>query len=102
MNDTNRFLGKHLLVGLTYQDHQGDIKSKQQIHGIITRINESEGIVIEQLNGEGEFTLPPDLDSLSEASPGEYHLRSTGEVVVDPDFLAQWTITAPDPNQVIN
>ncbi len=97
MDGVERFIGKHILVGLTYEDHQGNVQSQQQIHGIIKRITEPEGIVIDQMNGDGEFTLPPALDSLSEAPDGEYRLRSTDEVVVNPDLLGQWTITAPDP-----
>jgi hypothetical protein len=31
------------------------------------------------------------------AEPGEYRLASTGEVVMDPDLLANWTVTA-DPD----
>ncbi|MGB7589031.1 MAG: hypothetical protein WBM00_10020 [Solirubrobacterales bacterium] len=34
--------------------------------------------------------LPPDLRAFKPAEPGEYTLRPTGEVVVDPDFLSTW------------
>ena len=33
-------------------------------------------------------------------SPGEYHFKSTGEIVVNPDFMTSWTITRPSPNEV--
>ena len=52
------------------------------------------GIAI-RLDGQraGEiFNLPPDLRSFERASPGEYRLKSTGEMVVDPDYLCTWTI----------
>jgi hypothetical protein len=29
------------------------------------------------------------------APPGEYRLKSTGEIVVDPDLLSTWTIRRP-------
>jgi hypothetical protein len=32
-----------------------------------------------------------------EAPPGEYPLRSTEEVVVDPDYLAKWIMEEPAP-----
>ncbi|MBN7463153.1 hypothetical protein I3U64_23750, partial [Mycobacteroides abscessus subsp. abscessus] len=38
------------------------------------------------------FTLPPAPESFSPAAPGEYRLRSTGEVITDPDYLATWTV----------
>jgi len=39
--------------------------------------------------------LPPDLRAFRKAEPGEYRLKSSDEVVVDPDYLASWTITRP-------
>ncbi len=45
---------------------------------------------------EGEtFWLPPDLGSLTPTGPGRYRLRATGEVVVDQDCTATWTIHPP-------
>jgi hypothetical protein len=35
---------------------------------------------------------PPDQRAFKKARPGECRLRSTGEVVVDPDYTAVWTI----------
>jgi hypothetical protein len=92
----NRVIGKRVLVGLTYERHDGTVDHQSQVHGVVTRADE-ETIAI-ALSGTGEvFPLPPDLRSFQVARPGEYRLRSTGEVVVDPDFIANWTITAPAP-----
>jgi hypothetical protein len=38
--------------------------------------------------------LPPEPDAFDEAVPGEYRLRSTGEVVVNPAFTTSWTVEA--------
>jgi hypothetical protein len=92
------YIGKHLLVGLTYVDHNDKVTQQRQLHGTITRITE-EGIFFDQANGEGEFSLPPDVESLKPARAGEYRLRSTGEVVVDPDYVSSWTINAPPPGK---
>jgi hypothetical protein len=94
----DEYIGKHLLVGLTYVDHNDSVTHQVQLHGTITRITE-EGIFFEQANGEGEFSLPPDVESLKPARPGKYTLRSTGEVVVDPDYVSSWTINAPPPSE---
>lgn len=89
------YIGKHLLIGVTYLDHEGNFVEQKQFHGEITRIDDQEGIVI-NLSGSGdEYKLPPDLNALQEAPEGEYRLRSTGEVVTNPDFLTSWTINAP-------
>ncbi len=92
-------IGKYVLVGLTYEAHDGQVIEQTQIHGTIVRADERHGFAI-QLRGErdGEvFWLPPDLGPFSEAQPGEYRLRSTGEVVTSPDLLAMWTVTKPAP-----
>jgi len=39
--------------------------------------------------------MPPDLDAIAPAKPGEYRLKSTGEIVVDTDFLATWEVRQP-------
>jgi RNase P/RNase MRP subunit p29 len=89
-------VGKHALIGLTYVDADGTVRRQVQIHGRITAVDETK--VTMRLHGsDQEFTLPPDLAIFEPAQPGEYRLRSTGEVVVDPDLLASWTITAPAP-----
>ena len=39
-----------------------------------------------------ELELPSDLSSTKKARPGEYKLRSTDEIVINPDFLATWNV----------
>lgn len=87
-------IGKHVLIGLTYELADGDVESQHQLHGLVVRCDEST-IAIEPWGGGELFTLPPDLRSFQRAPAGEYRLRSTGEVVVDPDYLASWTVTRP-------
>jgi hypothetical protein len=91
----NKILGKRLLVGLTYLRKSGDLIEQKQMHGIVERINQEEGIVIRLPDG-AQFRLPPDLRGIEEATPGVYRLRSTGEEVQNPDYLCTWTITRPD------
>jgi len=35
------YVGKHLLISLTYLSSTGEIRHKVQMHGVITRINEA-------------------------------------------------------------
>lgn len=92
------YIGKHLLFGITYLDHDENLIDQVQLHGTITRIEAT--IIAIRLHGSNEeFTLPPDLDAINEAPPGEYKLRSTGEVVENPDLLATWTVTQPKPKR---
>lgn len=81
-------IGKVLLVGITYNDKNGNVKERKQFWGTVTEADEKK-ILIEQKNGE-IFSVPPDLRAIEPAPKGEYRLHSTGEVVSDPDFLTTW------------
>ena len=88
-------IGKKILVGVTYLSSHGETVLRQvQYYGTIIKTDETYGVVIECEGAEaGETrTLPPDMTVFTRGRPGEYRLRSTAEVVADPDFVASWTI----------
>ena len=90
-------IGKYVLVGITYVDAKGEVKNTVQCHGPIVR-SDASGVAIkcEGLTWNGqEAVFPPDSRSYEPASPGEYKLKSTGEVVIDPDIVMSWTVQAP-------
>ena len=85
-------VGKTVLVGLTFVNAQDKAVEQRQYHGLIESADERDGFAVRRADtGELEW-LPPDLRAFETAAPGEYRLRSTGEVVVDPDLLSTWTI----------
>ncbi len=86
-------MGKVLLIGLTYYTHDNVFLEQRQYWGIVTESNH-DTICIKQKNG-ALFRLPPDLSAIEPAPPGAYRLRSTGETVTNPDFLATWTVNQP-------
>jgi hypothetical protein len=95
-------LGKYVIVGITFNDHNDNYLRQEQYHGIVVAVDESKGITIE-LKGarEGEFyTLPPEPQTFLPAKPGIYSFRSTGEEVEDPDYMTTWIITAPHPENI--
>ncbi|MFZ6748777.1 hypothetical protein [Undibacterium sp. Ren11W] len=88
------FIGKYLLVGITRTGNKGKVLSQQQLHGIIVNAT-AQGIELE-LGGvhEGKtWRMPPILEELAPARRGKYELKTTGEVVEDPDFT--FTLTMP-------
>ena len=87
-------LGKVILVGFTYYTPDGEFVEQKQYYGTVVKCDETQ-ILIRKKNGE-LFNIPPDLRSTKPASPGEYRLRSTGEVVVNPDFLSTWNVEMPE------
>ena len=90
-------VGKYVLIGLTYYDADGGLVEQLQMHGTIVAAVAGRGIDV-ALKGTrlGQtYTLPPDLRALQPARPGEYRLRSTGEVITDPDVTCAWSVTKP-------
>jgi hypothetical protein len=85
-------IGKHLLVGLTHRSLDDEVVSIEQFHGVIDRVNLQEGLVLKLCGTGEERSLPPDLSRIEKADPGQYRLKTTGEVVADPDFTLMWTI----------
>ena len=86
----DELIGKVLLAGITYYTIDNEYIEQKQFYGTVTEANESL-IRVKQKDGT-EFTLPPDLSSTKRAGQGEYKLRSTGEIVVNPDFLTTWNL----------
>jgi hypothetical protein len=87
--------GALVLVGITVEAPEGARLS--QFYGTVIEVDAVNGVTL-RLEGtrSGEtYRLPPDLNAFAPAPPGEYRLRATGEVVRDPDFTTQWTITPP-------
>jgi len=84
-------IGKRVLVGLTFVSADDEVLEQEQFVGTVVSADAEDGVEL-QLDDGSRRTLPPDLDAFEEAAPGDYRLRSTGEVVTDPDFLSTWTL----------
>jgi hypothetical protein len=92
MPDPQDYVGHTALVGITYLNADGSERDRLQVHGTITRVDDRGWLVISRPNGQGEFAIPPRLDP---AKPGEYRLRSTGETIVNPDFIGVYSVRPP-------
>ena len=89
-------MGKTILIGLTYYTADNEFIEQKQCWGTV--IESDEKRILVRLNDGKIFSLPPDLRSTKIAPPGEYRLRSTGEIVVNPDYLSTWNINKPSDN----
>ncbi len=99
-------IGKHLLMGITYLDSQGNIQHSLQLHGTVVAAEKRDSIQFKIENDplptsvdfpeDGIFALPPDIKALKPADKGIYTLKSTGEDVVDPDLICSWSVRAPE------
>ncbi len=87
------YVGKRMLVGLTYMNRDGQVEAQLQIHGVIVSFDRRQIKVRLAGRREGEvFSLPPDLSAIREIDHAVFTLRGTGEVVENPDLLAEWTV----------
>lgn len=90
----HRFVGKRILVGLTYLDASGQVREQVQLHGLIGGVGDHT-LDFEKSDGSGTFSIPFDGE-LDAADPeAVYKLRSTGEAVTAIDFIASFTIHSP-------
>jgi hypothetical protein len=89
----NDLKGARVLVGVTY--HRNDGRADHvQVHGTVQRVDAT---VIEIVRPDGTvFALPPAPEAFARAERGVYSLRSTGEEIRDPDYLAQFEVYPPN------
>ena len=89
-------IDKTILIGLSYYTYDNKLIEQKQYYGTVIKADKIK-ISVKLKNGE-IFCLPPDLSSTRIASPGEYRLKSTGETVINPDYLTTWNINMPKEN----
>lgn len=93
----SEYIGKTVLLGVTYLDHTEKLHARRQWVGTITAFSNHEGIRIKLRDSDDPCALPPDPRGIRKAPRGSYKLASTGEEAVDPDYLATWTSVQPAP-----
>lgn len=91
------YIGKTILIGVTYEDHKGNITHKQQWSGKIKSFSNRDGIQVTIDDSDEYCCIPPSAGAIRKAKPGMYELKSTGKVIENPDFLTTWTCQEPDP-----
>ena len=87
-------IGKTMLIGITYYTKDEELIEQKQYWGEVVEATEDH-ICIRQTDGE-LFQIPADRKAVEQARRGEYRLRSTGEIVVNPDYLSSWSVTKGD------
>lgn len=89
-----RWQNKIVLIGISEMSADGQLLRQSQAWGRIVNAVPGHNFLI-QLDGfwKGYFcSLPPDPRRFKVAREGDYTLRSTGETLNDPDFLATWIV----------
>jgi hypothetical protein len=86
-----------VLVGITYIFPDGSLSEQHQLFGHVVAADPTDGIEL-RLAGRyagKKYRLPPDTRALRRAPPGQYQLKSTSDVVSNPDYTCAWTIPGP-------
>ena len=86
----SEYVGKSLLVGITFLNPDGSVHHHQQEHGVIEALD-AEAVSVRLKDGH-TMRLPAGTAAFEPAPKGQYTLQSTGEVVVDPDYLTTLTV----------
>ena len=85
--------GATILVGITRLHADGSC-SQEQFAGRATLKHRQDFSLVELQCTDGEQrSYPFDALSLQRAPEGEYRLRSTGEMIENPDFLMTWEVS---------
>jgi hypothetical protein len=93
-NFATELIGKLVLVGLTHCNSDGSVDRQEQFFGVVRSAHKSAGVLLDLKGTRAgcRYNLPPDLRSYFKASPGNYRLRSTNEVVSNPDFTVTFSV----------
>ncbi len=86
------FIGKQVLVGL-WQFYEGELVEQSQDLGYVAAI--TDGYLVLQTPA-GKRYFPVQYEALRPAPRGKYVLKTTGEEVVNPDFLLSWRLNLAD------
>ena len=84
--------GKVFLIGLTFIDKEGELIEQYQTYGTVSELT-NEGLIRIKRKDETIFQMPYDKETINKAENGEYRLRATKEVVINPDYIMTWEIS---------
>jgi len=85
--------GRVVLLGITRLVDDGSYEQDQFV-GVASIEDQTEYLLVRLSCDDGEVRdYPFDSRALQRAPAGEYRLRSTGQIVRNPDFLMTWTVT---------
>ncbi len=93
--------GKVFLIGLTFIDNEGELIEKYQTHGIVSELTDN-GLIRIKRKDNSIFQMPYIKDTINKADKGEYKLRATKEVIIDPDYIMTWEIRTNGNNNLEN
>ena len=82
-----------MLIGITRVSSDGSVEQEQ--YAGVAKIEDRGTFCLVNVGcSDGEMRRYPfDARAIESANHGDYRLRSTGEIVRDPDFLMTWEVS---------
>lgn len=90
-----RYIGDYALIGISFQRPDGSGAGRRQVFGQIVELSLERGMVLRNRTLGEEYVLPPMVDDLKPAEPGDYQLADQQAIVQDPDWIGELNITIP-------
>jgi hypothetical protein len=88
--EPSKYIGKTVIAMYSYYDENNTFLESNQFHGEIVSESKEEGIKYYNKEENKYYVLPPRLDALFIAPPGEYK-ESSGKII-NPDYFTSWAI----------
>lgn len=98
-NNKSLYLGKIILIGITFQNEYGDVIEEFQTHGLIKEID-SDGIMKIERMELPTLSIPFVEKCINVAVEGVYKEKSTDIKINNPDYLSTWLITIQNPEDI--
>jgi hypothetical protein len=92
LDDLREMIGRRGAGGITDVGADGGVVTRDPFVGAVQEV---EPLAATDRSADEAFTPPPGPASFDRAQPGGYRLRSTGETMVDPEYVSTWTAQAP-------
>ena len=83
---------KLFLIGLRFINQEGQQIEKYQTSANLIELNNSRVFTFKRSNGE-PFNLPYHKESILKARKGRYRSKTSGEIVLNPDYIIQLNIS---------
>ena len=91
----DEYMARTVILGINYVGRDGKLQAQEQLVGTIMFVDFDEGVVVSCEPDGRTITLANDLAWIEKSAKAQYRLRSTGAVVVNPDYITEVTVHEP-------
>jgi hypothetical protein len=74
-------IGRHVAIDVVVYDHDETLVERKQLHGVVSRVSEGEGLVVKLIPTGHNYRLPPDRSQFEPVLTSPYVLETSGESI---------------------